>query len=216
MSQTQFEDIQHALLCGDQLRAFSVTQSSLKRIFLSSKLLAIPASYLDSVHRHRVIHKLAAINDFTTLHTYLSGTTTHDKEISQFFDTSFSRANLIKRTFHTAVAEHDALGRNTNRIIRLSLSQSLELLMAARRFVEAVFNSLIGPAELLYDHLVMVCFTITLYADNRLVYTDLSQKFNSQDMRICKGRSKAADVSTMPKVNTTEEALCAHPPSITL
>ncbi|KAG9759526.1 hypothetical protein KCU73_g3347, partial [Aureobasidium melanogenum] len=48
---------------------------------------------------------------------------------------------------------------------------------------------------------------ITLYADHRLVYTNLSQKFNSQDMRIRKGRSKAVDLSTMPKVNTAEEAL---------
>ncbi|KAH0366937.1 hypothetical protein KCU65_g4926, partial [Aureobasidium melanogenum] len=48
---------------------------------------------------------------------------------------------------------------------------------------------------------------ITLYADNRLVYTDLSQKFNSQDMRIRKGRNKAADLSIMPKVTTAEEAL---------
>lgn len=51
---------------------------------------------------------------------------------------------------------------------------------------------------------------ITLYADNRLVYTDLSQKFNSQDMRIRRGRSKAVDLSIMPKVKTAEEALlCA-------
>ncbi|KAH0268799.1 hypothetical protein KCU91_g9143, partial [Aureobasidium melanogenum] len=48
---------------------------------------------------------------------------------------------------------------------------------------------------------------IALYADNRLVYTDLSQKFNSQDMRIRKGRNKAADLSIMPKVTTAEEAL---------
>ncbi|KAI4715878.1 hypothetical protein E4T48_07929 [Aureobasidium sp. EXF-10727] len=49
--------------------------------------------------------------------------------------------------------------------------------------------------------------TTTLYADNRLVYTDLSQKFNSQDMRIRKGRNRVAELSVMPNVTTAEEAL---------
>ncbi|KAG9761001.1 hypothetical protein KCU73_g2608, partial [Aureobasidium melanogenum] len=70
----------------DQLRALSVTQPSLKRIFRSNQPLAILSSYLDSVDRQHVILKLAAFNNFTTLNAYLSGNATHNKKISQFFD----------------------------------------------------------------------------------------------------------------------------------
>ncbi|CAD0094996.1 unnamed protein product [Aureobasidium mustum] len=48
---------------------------------------------------------------------------------------------------------------------------------------------------------------ITLNADHRLVYTNISQKLNSQDMRIRKGRSREGEFSIMPKVTTAEEAL---------
>ncbi|KAG9960422.1 hypothetical protein KCU61_g6526, partial [Aureobasidium melanogenum] len=54
-----------------------------------------------------------------------------------------------------------------------------------------------------YDEIIPT----TLYADNRLVYTDLSQRFNSQDMRIRKGRNRIAELSVVPKVTTAEEAL---------
>ncbi|KAH0169501.1 hypothetical protein KCU67_g3034, partial [Aureobasidium melanogenum] len=289
----------------DQLRAFSVTQPSLKRIFRSNQPLAILSSYLDSVHRQHVILKLAAFNNFTTLDAYLSGTATHNKKISQFFDLvdagpaptfcilySLCLGNLsVEPTRPSAPSTLPSLGPrrfidtpNTSSAIHclnlLSVSLSgpaaldikslpsitvldhiivsgpwhlnkscmvlmtallkalanvkvyqaagawdIDCLMVetAQRFdeyvsgafdmddfpnsVEAVFNSVTGPAELLYDHLVMLCFTVTLYADIHLVYTDLSQKFSSQDMRICKGRNKAADLSIMPKVNTAEEAL---------
>ncbi|KAG9858631.1 hypothetical protein KCU98_g526, partial [Aureobasidium melanogenum] len=88
----------------DQLRAFSVTLSPLQRIFRSNQLLAMPSSYqmprLDSVHRHHVILKLAAVNDFTTLHTYLRGTATHDKKISQFFDVADAEPASTFCTFY--------------------------------------------------------------------------------------------------------------------
>jgi hypothetical protein len=48
---------------------------------------------------------------------------------------------------------------------------------------------------------------VTLNADNRLVYTDLSQKLNSQDMRIRKGRKRVDELSVMPNVSSAEEAL---------
>jgi site-specific DNA-cytosine methylase len=48
---------------------------------------------------------------------------------------------------------------------------------------------------------------IILNADNRLVYTDLSQKLNSQDMRIRKGRKRVDELSVMPNVTSAEEAL---------
>jgi len=52
-----------------------------------------------------------------------------------------------------------------------------------------------------------VIVPITLNADNRLVYTDLSQKLNSQDMRIRKGAKKPGELSVMPNVTSAEEAL---------
>jgi site-specific DNA-cytosine methylase len=48
---------------------------------------------------------------------------------------------------------------------------------------------------------------ITLHADNRLIYTDLSQKLNSQDMRIRKGRKREDKLSVMPNATSAEEAL---------
>jgi site-specific DNA-cytosine methylase len=48
---------------------------------------------------------------------------------------------------------------------------------------------------------------ITLHADNRLIYTDLSQKLNSQDMRMRKGRKRVNELSVMPNVTSAEEAL---------
>ncbi|KAG9664580.1 hypothetical protein KCU64_g567, partial [Aureobasidium melanogenum] len=235
----------------DQLRAFSVTLSPLQRIFRSNQLLAMPSSYqmprLDSVHRHHVILELAAVNDFTNLHTYLRDTATHDKKISQFFDVADAEPASTFCTFHSmclgrlsaeptgssapstrpslstmrladtpntssALHCHNLLSAITvlDHIIVSGpwhLNKLCLVLMAARTFVEAVLNSVVGPAELLYNHLVMVCFTVTLYADNRLVYTNLSQKFNPKEMKLCEGRNKAADLSTMPKVNTAEEAL---------
>ncbi|KEQ72090.1 hypothetical protein M436DRAFT_10011, partial [Aureobasidium namibiae CBS 147.97] len=52
-----------------------------------------------------------------------------------------------------------------------------------------------------------VIVPITLNADNRLVYTDLSQKLNSQDMRIRRGAKKSGELSVMPNVTSAEEAL---------
>ncbi|KAG9666378.1 hypothetical protein KCU99_g10158, partial [Aureobasidium melanogenum] len=273
---------------NDQLRAFSVTQPSLRRIFRSNQPLATLSSYLDNVHRQHVILKLAAFNNFTTLNAYLSGTATHNK--SQYFDLvdagpaptfctlyslclghvsaeptrsgapstlpSLSPRRLVD-TPNTSSALHCLKLLSTITVLDhiivsgpWHLNKRCLVLMTAllkalanvkvyqaagawdidrlmveaaqrfggyvsgafdgddfRKFVEAVFNSVVGPAKLLYDHLVKECFTVTLYADNRLVYISLSQKFNSQNMRICKGRNKAADLSIMPTVNTAEEAL---------
>ncbi|KAH0384090.1 hypothetical protein KCU92_g4781, partial [Aureobasidium melanogenum] len=255
----------------DQLRAFSGTQSHLKRMIRSSKLFEILSPCLDSVHRHHVILKLAAFNNFTTLNAYLSGNATHNKKISQFFDlvdagpastfctlyslclgnlsveptqssAPFTLRSLNPRRLmiipNTSFALHCLKSLSTIAVLDhiivfgpWHLNKSCLVLMTALlkalanvkrfgehvssasdrddfpKFVEAVFNSVTGPAELLYDHLVKECSTVTLYADNSLVYTNLSQKFNSQDMRICKGRNKAADLSIMPKVTTAEEAL---------
>ncbi|TIA64800.1 hypothetical protein D6C77_01186 [Aureobasidium pullulans] len=47
---------------------------------------------------------------------------------------------------------------------------------------------------------------VVLHADHRLVYTDLSQKLNSQDMRIRKGDFKGR-LRVMPGLSTAEEAL---------
>jgi site-specific DNA-cytosine methylase len=55
-----------------------------------------------------------------------------------------------------------------------------------------------------YDDMIV---PITLHADNRLIYTDLSQKLNSQDMKIRKGRKRVDELSVMPNVTSAEEAL---------
>ncbi|KAG9528136.1 hypothetical protein KCU93_g4548, partial [Aureobasidium melanogenum] len=220
----------------DQLRALSVTQPSLKRIFRSNRPLAILSSYLDSVDRQHVILKLAAFNNFTTLNAYLSGNATHNKKISQFFDLVDAGPAPTFCTLYPLCLGHVSAeptqssapstlpSLSPRRLTGIQNTSSalhcLKLLSGFGehvssafdrddfpKFVEAVFNSVVGPAELLYDHLVKECSTVTLYADNSLVYTNLSQKFNSQDMRICKSRNKAADLSIMPKLTTAEEAL---------
>ncbi|KAG9571640.1 hypothetical protein KCU79_g82, partial [Aureobasidium melanogenum] len=262
---------------NDQLRAFLVTQPSLKRFFRSNQPLATLSSYLDNVHRQHVILKLAAFNNFTTLDAYLSGTATHNKKISQFFDLvdagpaptfctlyslclgnlsveptrpsapstlpslSSRRLTGIPNTssalhclkllsvslslprfvfdlarwvwverppqrscgfghqhppdHHCARPHHSPLKALANvKVYQAAGAWDIDCLMveAAQRFgehvsgafnrddfskfVEAVFNSVPGPAELLYDHLVKECFIVTLYADNHLVFTSLLKK----------------------------------------
>ncbi|KAG9516537.1 hypothetical protein KCV07_g6775, partial [Aureobasidium melanogenum] len=221
----------------DQLRAFSVTQPSLKRIFRSNQPLAILFSYLDSVRRQHVILKLAAFNNSTILHAYLSGTAPHNKKISQFFDlvdagpaptfcTLYSLcfghpsveptqsnlslispvgsglsahlsgpARLDTKSLQTiTVLDHIIVSGpwHLNKrclVLMTTLLKALAnvkvyqaagawdidrlMVEAAQRFgeyvsgafdrddfpnfVEAVFNSVTGPAELLYDHLVKEC-----------------------------------------------------------
>ncbi|KAI4852875.1 hypothetical protein E4T44_01205 [Aureobasidium sp. EXF-8845] len=65
-------------------------------------------------------------------------------------------------------------------------------------------QNVMKSAQFPYDDMIV---PVTLNADNRLVYTDLSQKLNSQDMRIRRGRTRVDELSVMPNVTSAEEAL---------
>ncbi|KAI4733939.1 hypothetical protein E4T50_15516 [Aureobasidium sp. EXF-12298] len=65
-------------------------------------------------------------------------------------------------------------------------------------------QNVMKPDQFPYQDIII---PITLNADNRLVYTDLSQKLNSQDMRLRLGKKKANELSVMPNVTSAEEAL---------